>query len=121
MTDLIYLLDRRRAPSGRSGAAVNVSERLESEGQLTKVALMQDDGTRRDGRLEYRYSWFGWAMEFRFDRDPNGPAATICDTAQFIVSDEPVENSLYFRSNSMSSTRVLPTLRIARVIPGSCQ
>jgi len=34
-------------------------------------------------------------------------AATICDAAQFIVSDEPVENSLYFSSNSMSSTRVL--------------
>jgi hypothetical protein len=31
-------------------------------------------------------------------------AATICDAAQFIVSDEPVENSLYFSSNSRSST-----------------
>ena len=68
---------------------------------------MQDDGTRGNGRPEYSYSWFGWAMEFRFDRDRNAQAATICDAAQFIVSDEPVENSLYFSSNSMSSTRVL--------------
>ena len=39
--------------------------------------------------------------------DRNAQAATICDAAQFIVSDDPVENSPYFSSNSMSSTRAL--------------
>jgi hypothetical protein len=86
---------------------VNVSEGPESEGHLAKVALMQDDGTRGNGRPEYRYSWFGWAMEFASTGTAMAQAATICDAAQFIVSDEPVENSLYFSSNSMSSTRVL--------------
>ena len=58
---------------------------------------------------------------FASTRTPMAQAATICDAAQFIVSDEPVENSLYFSPNWRSSTRVLPTLRIAHVIPGSCQ
>jgi hypothetical protein len=37
------------------------------------LALMQDEGTRGNGRPEYRYSWFGWANGIRFDRDRNGP------------------------------------------------
>ena len=80
---------------------------------------MQDDGTGGNGRPEYRYSWFGWAMEFRFDRDRMAQAATICDAAQFIVSDEPVDDSLYFELDELDSGA--STLRIARVIPGSCQ
>jgi hypothetical protein len=46
-------------------------------------------------------------------------ATTICDAARFIVSDEPVEDSLYFELDELDSGA--STLRIARVIPGSCQ
>ena len=106
VTDLIYLVDRRRAPSRRSGGDRQRAPRNE-RGSLQMLALMQDDGTRGNGRPEYRYSWFGWAMEFASTGTAIAQAATICDAAQFIVSDEPVENSLYFSSNSMSSTRVL--------------
>ena len=106
VTDLIYLVDRRRAPSRRSGGDRQRAPRNE-RGSLQMLALMQGDGTRGNGRPEYRYSWFGWAMEFASTRTAVAQAATICDAAQFIVSDEPVENSLYFSSNSMSSTRVL--------------
>jgi hypothetical protein len=124
VTDLIYLVDRRRAPSRRSGGDRQRAPRNE-RGSLQMLALMQDDGTRGNGRPEYRYSWFGWAMKFASTGTAMAQAATICDAAQFIEAQIHAAVRLAcgdFGDFPPSSTRRNPgavCLKGAAVWPGS--